>query len=378
MRIALLSDVYKPVINGVVHHVALLKHYLEAWGEQVWLFVPGHQEQPSEPRIVRIPGIPIADTGYHLSITLDQRCRDLLQTMDVIHVHHPFISGSFGLFAATRYDIPLIFTNHTRYDLYVKQYLPLLPAALSASALQTFFHHFSHRCAALIAPGQGVAEIMKTWGVEGRIEIIPNGVEVEQFADPPRRVTRADLGLPETGVIATFVGRMSGEKSVDRLLRIYQIIAAEESRSHLLLIGGGPDLNELRAWVALAHLSHRVTFAGNVPYEQLPDYLALCDFFVTASVSEVHPLTLIEAAAAGLPGLGIRSPGVSDVIQNEITGLLAEDNDLSFGLRFLRLVNDDACRAQLGKAARDHSHALSAQANARRVLALYQAVVGSG
>jgi 1,2-diacylglycerol 3-alpha-glucosyltransferase len=376
MRIALLSDVYKPVVNGVVHHVALLKQYLEAWGEEVWLFVPGLERQSNEPRIVSIPGIPIADTGYHLSITLDQRSRELLQTMDVIHVHHPFISGSFGLFASTRYDIPLIFTNHTRYDLYVKQYLPLLPAALSASALQTFFHHFSHRCAALIAPSQGVAEIMKTWGVEGRIEIIPNGVEVEQFVNPPRLLTRAALGLPENSVIATFVGRMSGEKSVDRLLRIYQLIAAEEKRSHLLLIGSGPELDELRTQVELARLSHRITFAGKVPYEQLPDYLALCDFFVTTSVSEVHPLTLIEAAAAGLPGLGIRSPGVSDVIQNEITGLVADDNDLSFGLRFLRLVNDDDFRAQLGTAARRYSQTLSAETNTRRVLQLYQTVAG--
>src|SRR5262245_37462107 len=136
MRIALLSDVYKPVVNGVAHHVDLLKQYLEGWGEQVWLFVPGYPEEADAPNIVRIPGITLADTGYRLSVTLDQRSRELLQKMDILHAHHPFLSGSFGLFAASRYHLPLVFTNHTRYDLYVKQYLPLLPAALSASALQ--------------------------------------------------------------------------------------------------------------------------------------------------------------------------------------------------------------------------------------------------
>lgn len=63
--------------------------------------MPGSQESVSdEPNIVRIPGIPIADTGYHLSVSLDQRSRELLQHVDVIHVHHPFVSGSIGLSSA--------------------------------------------------------------------------------------------------------------------------------------------------------------------------------------------------------------------------------------------------------------------------------------
>lgn len=377
MRIALMSDVYKPLVNGVVHHVALLKRHLEAGGEEVWLFVPGHSEAEDEANVVRIPGIPIADTGYHLSVTLDQRSRDLLHTMDVIHVHHPFISGSFGLFASNRYHIPLVFTNHTRYDLYVKQYLPLLPSAISETALQAFFHRFSQRCAALIAPSRGIAEVMKGWRVDGRIEVIPNGVEIERFAAPSPDVTRAELGIPEAAVIAVFVGRMSGEKNIDRLLTYYRQITVEEKGSHLLLIGGGPELEEYRDLVRRWKLEGRVTFTGGVPYEQLPAYLALCDFFVTASLSEVHPLTLIEAVAAGLPALGIRSPGVSDVIEDGVTGLLAEDNILSFGLRFIRLVNDAAYRRKLGQAAQAYSHTLSAETNARRILQLYQEVIAA-
>jgi glycosyltransferase involved in cell wall biosynthesis len=370
-----MTDVYKPVVNGVVHHIALLKRHLEAWGEQVWLFVPGHHDYLEEPNVIRIPGIPIADTGYHLSISLDQHSRELLHTMNIVHVHHPFLSGSFGLYAANKYHLPLVFTNHTRYDLYVKQYLPLLPAALSETALQAYFQLFSHRCAALIAPSKGVAEVMKDWGVQGRIEVIPNGIELERFAQPHGALTRAQLHLPDNAVIAAFVGRMSGEKNIARLLSIYRYLVHEELHSHLLLIGSGPELETYRGLAERYGLAQRVTFTGSVAYEQVPAYLALSDFFVTASITEVHPLTLIEAAAAGLPALGIRSPGVADVIQDEETGLLAEDNDLSFGLRFLRLVNDSALRQRLGKGARDYSRRLTAHANARRVLHLYQEVL---
>lgn len=372
MRIALMSDVYKPVTNGVVTHVALLKKYLESWGEQVWLFVPGQSETIEEPNIIRIPGIPIADTGYYLSVSLDLRSREILQMMDIIHVHHPFISGSFGLFASNRYNIPLVFTSHTRYDLYVKQYLPLLPSAISETALQAYFSLFSQRCAALIAPSRSAAEVMKGWGVQGRIEVIPNGIELERFGHYTNRVTRRQLGIPENAVVAVYVGRMSGEKSIDRLITVYNFLAHEENQSHLLLIGNGPELDDYRRLVANFGLQKRVTFTGNVPNHLLPEYLAISDFFVSASVSEVHPITLIEAAAAELPALGIRSPGVSDIIQNEETGLIAEDNDLSFGLRFLKLVREAECRQKLGKAAREFSKQLSAHANARKVLQLYQ------
>ena len=382
MRIALLSDVYKPIINGVVNHVALLKQHLETWGEQVWLFVPGSSSAPDEPNVVRIPGIPIADTGYHLSISLDQRSRELLQSMDVIHVHHPFISGSIGLLAANRYNIPLIFTSHTRYDLYVKQYLPLLPAALSDSALHAYFQLFSQRCAAMIAPSQGIAEMMKGWGLQARIEVIPNGIDLDLFTQPTHSITRQQLGIPAEAIIAIYVGRMSQEKSIERLLTLYKQVAHEETQSHLLLVGGGPNFEEYRELAGTLGLlgsqtesqPARVTFTGSVPYEHMPDYLALSNFFITTSVSEVHPLTLIEAATAGLPALGIRSPGVGDVVQSEVTGLLAEDNDLSVGLGFLRLTKNAVLRQQLGEAARTYSRQLSAHTNARRILNLYREV----
>lgn len=375
MRIAIFSDVYRPHINGVVNHVALLKEHFERWGERVFLFVPGQQEEPSdEANVIRLPGIPIADTGYHLSVRVDSRSRDLLKQMDIIHVHHPFISGSFGLTFSRRYEIPLVFTNHSRYDLYVQQYLPLLPEALSDTALQTFFQLFSQRCSAMIAPGEGIAKIMKTWGVQSRVVVIPNGVELENFRNPPVSATRAEFGIPEGAVVGVFVGRMSSEKDVDRLLRILAALKEEEPNFHLLLVGGGPELDDLRRLARRLDVEKQATFTGPVAYERICGILRLADFFVSASVSEVHPLTFIEAAAAGLPSVGIDSPGVADMIADGETGFLAVDNDLSFGLRILRMAQNEELRTQMGKAASAFSQRFSAHHNAREVLNLYRSI----
>ena len=373
MRIALLTDIYKPSTNGVVHHVALLKQCLESWGEIVWLFVPSSKDyEDDEPNVIRIPGIPLADTGYHISLTLPKRAREILRKMDVLHVHHPFVSGSFGLYVANRYKIPLVFTNHTRYDLYVKQYLKLLPDTVSDTALQTYFHSFSQGCDALVAPSEGMAEVMRTWNTQGRIAVIPNGVQTEHFANPARRVTRAELGLPEDAVIALYLGRMSGEKSIDRLLHLFRYVADEHPTVYLVLVGDGPDLDDLRRLAHELGISERVRFTGGVPYASVPEYMGAGDFFVSTSLSEVHPLTFIEAAAANLPGLGIRSPGVADIIIDGKTGLLAENNDLSIGLRFLRLAQDAELRHRLGQQAGEHARTLSVENNARRLLELYR------
>jgi len=373
MRIALLTDIYKPSTNGVVHHVAMLKQCLENWGERVWLFVPGSGDyEDDEPNVIRIPGIPLADTGYHLSLVLNKRARRLLSQVDVAHVHQPFISGSFGLYAAGRYNTPLVFTNHTRFDLYVKQYLKLLPAAVSETALQTYFQTFSQGCSVLVAPSESMATMMREWGVQGRIVVIPNGIEVERFRDPPTTIGKAELGLPEDAVVAMYVGRMSSEKSLDRLLHLFRYVATEHPSVYLLLVGEGPELVDLRVIAANLGLTSRVRFTGGVAYDQVPAYLHAADFFVSASLSEVHPLTYIEAAAAGLPGLGFRSTGVQDIIRDEETGLIAENNDLSFGLRFLRLAQDHDLRARLGCRAAEVARKLSVETNARRLLELYR------
>ncbi len=373
MRIALLTDIYKPSTNGVVHHVAMLKQCLEALGETVWLFVPSSKEyDDDEPNLIRIPGIPLADTGYHLSLSLPRRARELLRKMDILHVHHPFVSGSFGLYAANRYNIPLVFTNHTRYDLYVKQYLKLLPETISDTALQTYFHSFSQGCDALVAPSEGMAEVMQGWMTEGKIVVIPNGVQIDHFASPPRRITHDELGLPEDAIIALYAGRMSGEKSIERLLHLFRYVADEYDSIYLVLVGDGPDLDLLRQLAIELGINQRVRFTGGVSYAKMPEYMGIGDFFVSASQSEVHPLTFIEAAAANLPALGIRSPGVADIINDGETGLLAENNDLSFGLRFLRLAQDAELRHRLGKQAGDHARKLSVENNARRLLELYQ------
>lgn len=376
MRVALFTDVYKPIANGVVNHVALLKRHLEALGDEVWLFVPGAQPAAlEEPNVESLPGLPLGATGYHVGLQFTRRQRALLRHMDILHVHHPFASGALGIFCARRYHIPLLFTNHTRYDLYAREYAHFVPAGLSEATLRAYFRAFSRVCAAIIAPSASAAQVIQAWGVDSPIAVIPNGVDLERFITPPIAITRDHLGLAPDAVVALFVGRMSGEKNIEPLLHAFAASAPAAPALHLLLVGPGPQLDAYRALAHDLGLDGRATFTGVLPYDQVPGYLHLADFFVSASVTEVHPLTFIEAAAAGLPALGVRSPGVVDVVHDDETGLLVDDPGPAFAAAFLRLAADPALRARLGRHAQRFSSTFSARTTAEHVRQLYASLL---
>jgi glycosyltransferase involved in cell wall biosynthesis len=124
-------------------------------------------------------------------------------------------------------------------------------------------------------------------------------------------------------------------------------------------------------------LTSRVTFAGAIPHAQVPGYLALADFYVTASVSEVHPLTVIEALAASLPVVGIQSPGLSDTVLDGGCGLLTCHHIESFSRAICRMATDDGLRERLAGEAQTRSLRYGIARTTEAMLALYEGLLGA-
>jgi 1,2-diacylglycerol 3-alpha-glucosyltransferase len=108
-----------------------------------------------------------------------------------------------------------------------------------------------------------------------------------------------------------------------------------------------------------------------IPYDRLPSYLAMCDAFVTASVTEVHPLSVIEAMGTGIPVLGIDSPGVGDSISDCETGMLASNDMASFTARMTYLCMNNLLRKRMGHAARQASEQYDIERTTRIMLQHY-------
>ncbi len=376
MRIGQLTDCYKPVINGVTNFIALHKKTLESWGHEVYVFTIGHEEyQDLEPNVIRSPAVPLSDTGYNLSFRYSPRARRLAEQMDVLHVHHPFLAGRQALRISRKVNVPIVFTNHTRYDLYARYYLPFVPAPLSENVLETYLPRFANQCDLVVAPCRHIAKRLKVMGVNTPIEVIPNGVEVKRIANPTAPLTKAALGLPEEACVAVFVGRVAAEKNVVFLLRAFSRAATKAPDLHLAIIGDGPQSEHIRELISWTGLAQRVHLVGAVPYEQVPNWLVMADFFVTASVSEVHPLALLEALAAGLPTLGILSPGIEDTIEEEKNGLLSPRDVDAFADRMTRLATDAELRARLAVGARRIRARFDIRRTSAQLLAHYERLV---
>ena len=357
MRIGMMADTYKPYISGITNYIDLNKRALENEGHEVYVFTFGDLDyQDDELRVLRSPGLPLADTGFYLSLRYKTRNRKLLQTMDVVHVHHPFLSGRLALNYCRRIQIPIIFTNHTRYDLYAKARLPHMPTEVSHGLLQAYMPDFCDAVDLVISPSQGMEKILRQYGVESHIEVVPNGVDLRRFHEA-QPLSRADFGFTDQDILLVYAGRLAPEKNLEFLIRSFAGVSQVFPNIHLLIVGGGQKQfeEEIRPLPDELGIGDRVRFVGMIAYDRLPSYLAMCDAFVTASVTEVHPLSVIEGMATGLPVLGIDSPGVSDSISDRETGLLAANDLPSFTAKLTYLCMDSALRKKMGHAAREAS-----------------------
>ena len=368
-------DSYKPYVSGITNYVDINKRYFEMAGHEVFVFTFGDLDyDDGEKNVIRSRGVPLADSGFYLSMRYSRAARKLLQTMDIIHVQHPFLSGRLAL----RYcrDIPIVYTNHTRYDLYAQAYLPMMPEEMSQGLLQAYMPSFCNAVDMVIAPSAGMKKILRQLNVERDVEVVPNGVDLKDFLTA-KPLSRDQFGYKEDDILLVYSGRIALEKNLPFLLKSFAGIAEALPKAQLLLLGSGVQLyeEEIRSLVGELNLSERVRLTGRIAYDQLPAYLAMCDIFVTASVTEVHPLSVIEAMGTGLPVMGIQSVGVGDTVQDGITGFLSTHELAAFTAKLTRLCLDPNLRAQMRDSAREASSAYAIERVSNVLLQHYEKIV---
>ncbi|MEU1342790.1 glycosyltransferase [Streptomyces sp. NPDC005827] len=171
-----------------------------------------------------------------------------------------------------------------------------------------------------VAVSPTVAERLRRWGVPGpRIEVVPNGIDLERFRFDPavRQRTRARLGLPQDAHVIGGIGRLAPGKRFDVLIEALVRLPAD---CRLLLVGGGPEEGALRRAARTAGVAGRVLFAGERPYvsdrahdPDLPSLVAAMDVLASPSAQEAFGLAVVEALAAGLPVLYSSCPAVEDL-----------------------------------------------------------------
>jgi glycosyltransferase involved in cell wall biosynthesis len=155
-----------------------------------------------------------------------------------------------------------------------------------------------------------------------RIVVIPHGVRSDLF----HRVegSRAILGLDRQDSVLVYVGRLSPEKQVDRLLRALARLVATDVTTTLFVVGEGPQDQKLQSLADELGLSAHVVFRGAVPKEQLPLWYSAADAVVMPSASEPLGRVMLEAMACGAVFVAAKASGPRDHVRHGENGFLVD------------------------------------------------------
>ncbi|NLF02154.1 MAG: glycosyltransferase family 4 protein [Anaerolineales bacterium] len=369
MRIGLLTDCYRPGVNGIVHFLALHQRVLREWGHEPFVFTWGPPHPDDEPGVVRSWGAPFPRPGYHLGGRYSRRAEALLATMDVLHAQQPAMSGVLAARYGRRYGIPVVLTCHSRYDMLWATALPLLSERQAVALLRRPMRWITERCDLIVAPSESAAAVVRRLGVTQPIEIVPCGVDLAG-ASSTSAPAPGDLGWLRDGPLAFYLGRLSAEKDVSLLLEALAQPAL--AGAHLLVGGDGSERVRLEERATVLGLIDRAHFVGEVSQEQALAYARLAALFVTASQIEMLPISVLQALGAGLPVVAIDTPWARNVIEPGVNGLLTAPDAAAFAEAWACLVRDGVLRARLSTGALEFSRQYDVQHTTALLLERYR------
>ncbi|HEV7178501.1 MAG TPA: glycosyltransferase [Candidatus Baltobacteraceae bacterium] len=300
LRVGFFTEVYRPVVNGVVESVDGLAVELRERGHEVYCFAPSMPGgEDTDGPVFRMPSLPLPTRApYRLTLPLVSRrnVNNIIKRLSLVHVHSPFVTGWMGLRYARRYGMPVVYTYHTQLEAYA-HYIPFEPNATRFAASQ-LTRTFGNLVDAVVVPTPAMAHHLREVGVEARIEIVPTGIDVERFAAGRRDPKlRRRVGIRGNERMILFVSRLAREKNLEVLLEA--LARAKDPSLRLVVAGDGPRREDLAQRAFELGVAGQTVFLGNVAREQLPDLYASADAFVFPSTTETQGLVQAEALAAG-------------------------------------------------------------------------------
>jgi 1,2-diacylglycerol 3-alpha-glucosyltransferase len=317
LRLGYFTEVYRPVVNGVVASVEALAEGMRGQGHEVYCFapqMPGYVE-PDGP-VLRMPSLPLPTrTPYRLTLPFVSRrnLNGIIKRLSLVHVHSPFVTGWMGMRYARRYGMPLVYTYHTQLEAYA-HYVPFERNATRFAA-STLTRAFANQADAVVVPTPAMSARLRDLGVTARIEVVPSGIDVAAFGRGRRDAAlRNRCGVVDGDRMLLYVGRLAKEKNVELLLRTLRV--ARGRGLQLVIAGDGPHRAELERQARLGGVDASVHFLGFVARDQLPDLYASADAFVMPSTTETQGLVLAEALAAGAYVIAVDAPQNRDVLGN--------------------------------------------------------------
>jgi glycosyltransferase involved in cell wall biosynthesis len=381
LRILMISDVYFPRINGVSTSIRYFRKELADLGHEVTLIAPryGPGDDP-DAAVFRIPSrfLPIDPEDRMMKRGCIAALQSTLEQsrFDIIHIQTPFVAHYAGVALSRRLGIPRVETCHTHFEEYLHHYLPFLPRPLMRLLARRFNRSQCNDVNGVIVPSQAMLDVLRGYGIERPIEIIPTGIEENFFRQGDGAKFRAEHGVAAERPVLVHVGRLAHEKNIDFLMHMLRELRAAIPDVLLLIAGEGPAERHLRELAGRLELNGSVKFTGYLDRgTTLLDCYAAGDAFVFSSKTETQGLVLLEAMAQGTPVVSVSELGTRDILLEGQGAVIAPEHAGEFAMRVACLLRDSGMRAWLAAAARNHARRWSSRRFAERKAAFYRSTI---
>lgn len=356
MKIALFTDCFTPVINGVVTATINLVKGFTARGHEVLLVSPdfGPGSLFKHPKVNHficrgLPALFHADflTTAPLNASLYKTIKAF--NPELIHVQTPWTIGLQAVLIAKLLHKPLVGTFHTFFSDpdYLKNIR--LNNRYAAEAAEKLCLLFYNKCNLVSAPSISTLKSLEQQGLKPNRIYISNGIDGSNF-DNTKAVAIRNSYADEKTLLLLYVGRIAPEKNIAFLLQSLKKLKADNYLFKMLIVGDGPEYNSTKDYIASEGLKDSIIMTGKIPYDKLiiSGIFGAADAFITASKTENQPMTILEAQINGLPVIGLEARGIPDLVVNEMNGLLSSVNDQdAFVRNIMRIIDEPGLLEQL-------------------------------
>ena len=257
---------------------------------------------------------------------------------DILHAHSPALCGAAALKIARKHGIPLVYEIRAFWEDAAVGNGTGRENSLKYLLTRELENHVVAGADAVMTICSGLRGDLVARGFPAhKIGIMPNGVDLALFGDPPPRDTAlaAELGIGVKGSwdpVIGFIGSFYDYEGLDDLVAAMPLLAATHPTARLLLVGGGPVADRLKAQVETSPVRDTIHFTGRVPHAQVERYYSLCDVMAyprkkSRLTDLVTPLKPLEAMAQGKLVAASDVGGHRELMENGVTGTLFAPDD---------------------------------------------------
>lgn len=268
--------------------------------------------------------------------SLSRRIEEVAQTEkpDLLHAHSPALNGMAALRAGRRLNLPVVYECRAFWEDAAADHGTSREGGLRYRLTRALESHVFKHADAVTTICEGLRTEIASRGIAAdKITVIPNAVDTDSFTfgAPPRPALQEQLGLTGSTVLG-FIGSFYAYEGIPLLVRALPELLVSHPDLRLLLVGGGPQENEIKTLVRELDLQDSVVTPGRVDHQEVQDYYNLVDIFVYPRLSMrltdlVTPLKPLEAMAQGRLVVASDVGGHQELIRNGETGMLFRAGD---------------------------------------------------